>query len=79
MTGFPIGAWDFPSGNRVRVSLANGSGTGVRTVRCAWHRFPPSKTDQRYYREVIGPEIMARLCEYLEIPLRKALYVEAEQ
>ena len=78
MTGFPIGAWDLPSGNRVRVSLANGNGTGGRTVRCAWHRFPPSKSDQRYYREVIGPEVMARLCEYLEIPPRKALYVEVE-
>lgn len=79
MTGFPIGAWDLPSGNRVQVSLANGNGTGLRTVRCAWHRFPPSKRDQRYYREVIGPEVMARLCEYLEIPPRKALYVEVEK
>lgn len=78
MTGFPIGAWDLPSGNRVKVSLANGNGTGLRTVQCAWDRFPPSKRDQRYYREVIGPEIMARLCEYLEISPRKALYVEVE-
>ncbi len=78
MTGFPIGAWDLPSGNRVKVSLANSNGTGVRPVQCAWERFPPSKRDQRYYREVIGPEIMARLCEYLEAPSNGTMYVEAE-
>ncbi len=78
MTGFPIGAWDLPSGNRVRASLADSNGTGVRTVQCAWHRFPPSKRDQRYYREVIGPEIMARLCEYLEALPNRAMYMEAE-
>jgi hypothetical protein len=39
---------------------------------------PPSKKDQRYYRETVAPEIMGRLSEYLEVPGAKALYVEAE-
>ncbi len=75
MTGFPIGAWDLPSGNRVKVSLANGNGTGLRTVQCAWDRFPPSKRDQHYYQEVIAPEIYRRLQEYLEVPLADVLIV----
>ncbi len=75
MTGFPLGAWDLPSGNRVKVSLANGNGTGLRTVRCAWDRFPPSKRDQCYYCDVIAPEIFHRLQEYLEVPLAEMLIV----
>ena len=78
MTGFPIGAWDLPSGNRVKVSLANGNGTGVRTVQCAWDRFPPSKRDLRYYQETVAPEIVCRLSEYLEVPKARTLYVETE-
>ena len=78
MTGFPIGTWDFPSGNRVSVSLDQENCSGVRSLRCEWDRFPPSKRDQRYYRETVAPEIMGRLSEYLEVPGAKALYVEAE-
>ncbi len=43
MIGFPIGSWDFPSGNRVSVSLDQENGSGVRSLRCAWERFPPLK------------------------------------
>ena len=78
MTGFPIGTWDFPSGNRVSVSLDQENGSGVRGLRCEWDRFPPSKKDQCYYRETVAPEIMGRLSEYLEVPRAKTLYVEAE-
>ncbi len=78
VTGFPIGSWDFPSGNRVRVSLANGNGTGVRTLRCEWDRFPVSRRDRQQYQMVIGPEIYRRLQQYLEVPSANMLVVGLE-
>ena len=78
VTGFPIGSWDFPSGNRATVSLAPENGDGIRGLRCAWGRFPPSKKDLRYYRETVAPEIMNRLSEYLEVPNARTLYMETE-
>ncbi len=73
MNGFPIGSWDFPSGNRLTVSLEGQN--GVRCLRCAWHRFPPSRKDRRYYTEVVAQEIYRRVQEYLEVPANKMLVV----
>ncbi len=75
VTGFQIGSWDFPSGNRIAVSLEAGNGNGVRRLRCAWHRFPPSRKDRQYYRETVAPEIYQRVQEYLEVPANKMLVV----
>ena len=76
VTGFPIGLWDFPSGNRIAVSLE--AGNGVRRLRCAWHWFPPSRKDRQYYRETVAPEIYQRVQEYLEIPADKMMVVGVE-
>ncbi len=75
MTGFPLGAWDFPSGNRLAVSLEAGNGNGVRRLRCAWSRFPPSRKDRQHYAEIVAPQIYQRVQEYLEIPVSKMLVV----
>ncbi len=73
MTGFPLGAWDFPSGNQLVVSLE--AGNGVRRLRCAWHRFPPSRKDRQHYAEIVAPEIYQRVQEYLEVPISQVLVV----
>ena len=75
VTGFPIGSWDFPSGNRTTVSLAPENGDGIRGLRCARERFPPSKKDRQYYRETVAPEIYQRVQECLEVPANKMLVV----
>ncbi len=75
MKGIYLWAWDFPSGNRVEVWLCPPDKDGNRLARCEWERWPPSRRDQEHYRRFVAPAIMARLCEYLEVPLSKALFL----
>lgn len=79
MSRLPLGAWDFPSGNRVEVSLEPAGEDGIRKLRCEWLRWPPSRRDREHYQEVVAPAILGRVCEYLEIPLSKALLLALER
>ncbi len=75
MIGFPLGTWDFPSGNRLAVFLQSENGNSVGRLRCAWSRFPPSRKDRQHYAEIVAPEIYQRVQEYLEVPADKMLVI----
>ncbi len=78
MTRLRIGAWDYPSGNRIEVYLTGSLDDPLRELHCEWEDFPLSRRDRRYYQQTVEAQIMGRLCEYLEISPAKAMYVCAD-
>ena len=66
-----LGAWTFPSGNRVDVYLEPDAGGGERHATCEWNSPPPlSADDERYYLAVVLPSLTRQAQEYLERPGR---------
>jgi hypothetical protein len=76
--GSLIGSWTCPSGNSCDVFLRRG-GPGLEYVDLLWDAPPPLQpADERFYFDVILPELHQRVAETLELPAAPAVYVRME-
>jgi hypothetical protein len=64
-----LGHWKFPSGRTVALLL--GPPSDVRELTQVWSDPSPLVlSEQVYYLDVVRPEALRRLAEYLELPGR---------
>jgi len=67
-----IGTWDFPSGNSADVYVWR-DGVAFHTLHL-WDSGPPlTPADEGYYRDVVRPQVIVRVQEFLKLPGRVAV------
>jgi hypothetical protein len=68
------GAWRCPSGNEASATFWR-DGEWLEHVEIAWDRLPLSPSDMVWYIGRILPAITARVAEYKEEPMPRAVLV----
>lgn len=70
MSDIKVGSWAFPSGNSVDVTFQRGA-DGLGHIRFWWDNPPPLEIgDLHFYLNLIRPEVIRRVQQYLEQPGR---------